>query len=398
MKKKKVLVTFCEAGQGHIVTAEAIAEALERKYGEQIEVERDYIFRDSNDKDLQAYEKFAIQEVKKSNRNKLHLAMQLVSMKIFGEQGTLKLSFNTVFRKVKNKIISLYEKKNPDAIVSTYFAPYHIACCAKAKNKINSLVVAYDPDHNVHGWWDRRADMFITNNPDATSEAIKIRKFKPEVVETVNFIAREQIINCNESKSFYRKKLNIPQDKFTVILADGAYAAAKLEEYTNTLLKTDLPITIIPVCGKNEKLYKKYMELKDKVKRNITFLPQSFLKNIEEFYKASDLFVTKAGPNAITDCVFLHTPIMTNFYSGEIEKTSSNLFTKTYGMGVYCPDKHKAKDLIESYIQNPSLLDEYVKNTYKIDKNKNGADEIADLIAEKLNVKKQKKEKKTNNE
>ena len=65
--------------------------------------------------------------------------MQLVSMKIFGEQGTLKLSFNTVFRKVKNKIISLYEKKNPDAIVSTYFAPYHIACCAKAKNKINTL-------------------------------------------------------------------------------------------------------------------------------------------------------------------------------------------------------------------------------------------------------------------
>ena len=119
---------------------------------------------------------------------------------------------------------------------------------------------------------------------------------------------------------------------------------------------------------------------------NITLLPQPFLTNIEEFYVASDLFVTKAGPNAITDCVFLHTPIMTNFYSGEIEKTSNYLFTKTYEAGVYCPDKLKAKKLIESYIKNPELLNKYIENTHKIDKNKNGAVEIADIIAEKLGV------------
>lgn len=386
MDKKKVVVTFCEAGQGHIVTAEAIAQALEQKYSDVIDVERAYIFRDTDDKDLQNYEKFAIQEVKRANRNKLHLAIQLISMKIFGEQGTLKGTFNTVFSKVKKKLMKKYEEMNADAIVSTYFATYHVSVCAKKKGKINSLVVAYDPDHNVHGWWDRRGDLFITNNPDATTEAIKVRKMNPETVKTVNFIARKQIVDCNGTKEEYRKKLGIPQDKFAVILADGAYAAAKLEEYTDVLLKTNLPITIIPVCGKNEKLYQKYTKLKDKVSENITLLPQPFLTNIEEYYVASDLFVTKAGPNAITDCVFLHTPIMTNFYSGEIEKTSNDLFTKTYKAGVYCPDKLKAKALIESYIQDPSLLEEYVKNTYNIDKTKNGALEIADIIAENLNV------------
>ena len=47
MKKKKVVVTFCEAGQGHIVTAQSIAESLEKKYGDKVDVVRDYIFRDS---------------------------------------------------------------------------------------------------------------------------------------------------------------------------------------------------------------------------------------------------------------------------------------------------------------------------------------------------------------
>ncbi|MBQ9792417.1 MAG: hypothetical protein IJW32_01545 [Clostridia bacterium] len=387
MDKKKVIVTFCEAGQGHIVTAEAIADSLEKKYADKIEVERAYIFRDSNDKDLQSYEKFAINEVKRANRNKFHLRMQLFAMKLFGEQGTLKLSFNVAFRKVKNKLIKIFEDKKADAIVSTYFAPYHISCCAKAKGKVDSLIVGYDPDHNVHGWWDRRGDIFITNNPDATKEAVEIRKFNKDTVKTVNFIARQKIVDCNESKDFFRKKYNIPQDKFAVILADGAYAAAKLEDFTDELLKTTLPITIIPVCGKNEKLLAKYTTLKDKMPENITLMPQPFLSDIHEYYKACDLFITKAGPNAITDCVFMNTPIMTNFYSGEIEKTSSNLFTNTYKAGVYCPDKKKARELVESYINNPKLLEEYVKNTYQIDKNKNGADEIADIIAENLGVK-----------
>jgi len=385
MDKKKVIVTFCEAGQGHIVTAEAIAESLEKKYGDKIDVERSYVFRDSNDKDLQNYEKFAIKEVKRANKNKLHLGLQLLAMKVFGEQGTLRLSFNTVFRKIKNKLIKVFKDKNADAIVSTYFVPYHIACCGKKKKAFSSLVVAYDPDHNVHGWWDKRGDLFITNNPDATQEALK-KKFKPEIVKTVDFIARQQIINCNGSKNFYKEKLGIPKDKFSVILSDGAYAAAKLEDFTDELLKTDLPITIVPVCGKNEKLLNKYNELKDKVKENITLLPQPFLTNIEEFYTACDLFITKAGPNAITDCVFMHTPIMTNFYSGEIEKKSNKLFTETYKTGLYCPDKVKAREKVEEFIKNPTLLDEYIKNTYKIDKNKNGADEIADIIAESLNI------------
>ena len=39
MKKKKVVIQFMEAGHGHIVTAEAIAECLEKKYSDKLEIE-----------------------------------------------------------------------------------------------------------------------------------------------------------------------------------------------------------------------------------------------------------------------------------------------------------------------------------------------------------------------
>ena len=386
MDKKKVLISFCEAGQGHIVTAQSVAESLENKYGDKIEVIRDYTYRDSGDKVLIDDEKFLIKEVCRADRDKFHLVAQLLAMKIFGEKFTINLVYNLTFGNVKKRLIKKLTDANADMIFTTHYELYHVACCAKQKGLINSLVVNYDPDHNVHGWWDRRGDIFIVNNPFAEKEAIEKKGFKPEKVKRVNFMARRQIIEANESKEFYRKKLGIPADKFTVLLADGGYAAARLNEYTKELLKTDAEITIIPVCGKNEKLYGEYAAIKN-VKPNITFMPVRFLTNIEEYYRAADIFVTKAGPNAITDCVFMGTPVMTNFYSGALEKTSWDLFTEYYKTGVYEPSAENARKRIEEYAQNPRLLDEFIKNTQKLDKTKNGADEIVDIIANALNVK-----------
>ncbi|MBQ7351746.1 MAG: hypothetical protein IJW59_02620 [Clostridia bacterium] len=384
MKKKKVVIQFVEAGMGHIVTAEAIAECLEKKYSDKLEIIRDYVFRDSQDPDLINYEKFSINEVRKANKNKFHLRLQLLMMKIFGARFTLKLSYSTVFKKVRNKLIKHMASQNADMFISTYFMTLHSGVVGKSKKKLNATIVAYNPDHNTHGWWDKKADLFITNNPNATTEAIKIRKMSPDNVATVNFIARQIVLDTNESKAYYRKKYNIPSSKLVVVIADGAYAAARLEEYTDALIQSNKEFTLIPICGKNEKLYQKYCDLKDKTKSNITLIPMPFIAEAPELYKAADVFVTKAGPNAITDCVFMETPILTNFYSGEIEKTSNTLFTETYKCGVYEPNTKKAVELLEKWTIDRTELNEFAKNTTVLNKHKNGAEEIADIIANKL--------------
>ena len=384
MEKKKVVVQFIEAGMGHIVTAEAIAECLEKKYSDKIEVIRDYLFRDSNQKHMQKFEKFCIKEVQKSNRNRFYLRFQMFCMKLFGERFSLWFVYGFPFRRVRNSVINRMKEQNAHAYVSTYFMLYHSGVVAKCKKQINSSVIAYNPDHNTHGWWDRKGDIFITNNPFANNEAIFVRKMKKENVKQVNFMARDVVVNANESKEFYREKYNIPQDKLTVLLSDGAYAAARLEEYTDALLKLDNPLTIIVVCGKNERLLKKYEQIANNTKQNITLLPFGFVSNIPELYKASDVFITKAGPNAITDCVFMGTPILANFYSGAIERASCHLFTKEYKCGIYEPNVKKAVEKIKEWIQNRQELDEYAKNTICINKFNNGAEEVADIIAKKI--------------
>ena len=40
---------------------------------------------------------------------------------------------------------------------------------------------------------------------------------------------------------------------------DPSRVRKKLEDYTDALLQSDKPLTIIPVCGKNEKVYEKFI-------------------------------------------------------------------------------------------------------------------------------------------
>ena len=67
-KKPRVLVTYMEAGLGHIVTAQAISDALKKSYSDKLDVIDNYTLRDSKRKILNKYEKFMVSEVNKHSK------------------------------------------------------------------------------------------------------------------------------------------------------------------------------------------------------------------------------------------------------------------------------------------------------------------------------------------
>ncbi|MBO7527170.1 MAG: hypothetical protein J6T74_04635 [Clostridia bacterium] len=378
MKKKKVLVTFVEAGMGHIVTAQAVADALS-KCGEEIEVIRENIFH-SNEV-LKKYEGFLINETKKASSRPLHSRFQIMSMHIIGAQNSLKFVNGCVFKKQRDLYIEELKRIKPDIIVDTYFFTAYCSVTYRNKYNPNCKVITYDPDNNVHGWWDKRVDMFIVNNPTALKEAIKVRKFDKDKVKCASFVARDIIVNDNGTKEEYRKKNNIPLNQFVVKLADGMYGRAKMRSYIYELIKSPKPMTIIAIAGKNEELLKELNELKQRVPKNINLIPYGFVENINELIRASDLFITKAGPNAVLDSVFLQTPIMINYYANNIEHTTRKVFVDDGGCGVCIKNKKKARAFVERCIDDPSILKPYIENEKtKFDKSINGSELVADLI------------------
>lgn len=375
MKKPKIVITYLEAGMGHIVSARAISDALKKFYGDKLDIVDLEIAK--LNKTLRKYQNSLINEVKKSNKNAAYGHFQFICMDLFGREATLKLAHNTVYAEAAKSLAEELDKLDPDMVINTHFSPNYISIQLRNEKRKDMIVATYDPDPNVHGWWDNRTDLFFVNNKHAKKEAIEKGKFKPSSVRQVNFTARESIVQSNLTKEEYRKKHNLPLDNFTIILADGAYATSKLKEYTNELCKIKKPVTLLVIAGKNEKVKKYFENKKAKLPENITMNVYGFVDNIQELYGASDLFVTKGGPNAIQDSLFMKTPVLVNFYAQPVEKFSQHLFCKEMKCGVTILEKIKARKQIEEWMANPQLLDKYRKNCNKLDKTKNGSYEIA---------------------
>jgi UDP-N-acetylglucosamine:LPS N-acetylglucosamine transferase len=331
MDKKRVLITYIESGMGHIMSAKSICDSLKKFYGEELDIVESNIMKDSNNKYQIKMEKFLIQQTQWTNKIKGYGFFIFGFIQSFGSQKFLRFTHKTLFKKACDATIEAMKSYNPDCIVSTHYFITYCAIELKKRYLPNLRVVTYNPDNNVHMWWDNRDGIFINNNRLAEIEALKTRKFKYKNLRNVTFTARNDIINENNTKEFYREKYNLPKDKFTVIVADGAYALGRAKTVTNELIKTSKPITILILTGKNEELYD-YFKNK-KVKSNITLIPMKFTPLAFELYKASDLFITKAGPNAILDSMYMRTPVIVDYYAHPIEKATTKLFIEKYKCG-----------------------------------------------------------------
>ncbi|MCM1533093.1 MAG: hypothetical protein NC099_00395 [Corallococcus sp.] len=377
--KPRVLVTLVEAGMGHIVSAAAISDAIKEKYSDSVEVLDSYILRDSDNEILPKYEQYMIKNVQWYTQFPSFGFFQYATMYLLGPQNTLAFVHKTVLKKEVEATLKEYAKLNPDVIICTHHFTFHCAVLYKEKFNKNVKVVCYCPDNNVHGWWNVRGDMIYTNNPMATKQAYQLG-FKSGSVCEAFYPTRKAVINANESKEFYRQKFGIPLNKFAVAVADGLYASVKAKRVCQELLKTDLPLTICLLAGKNEEIREYFDSIKSEVKPNITLLTFGFTSEAPEIYRACDLFVTKAGPNAILDSVLMDTPVIIDFCATPIEHSTKDLFSKHFSCGQYIPEPHRIKKQVEEFITYPNLLKEFSDSLRFFDKSKNGATLIADDI------------------
>ena len=137
-RKPRILITYIEAGMGHIVSAQAIAEALKSKYGDKTEIIESHILRDSDNPILPKYEEFLVRNTQWYSKFPAYGDIQFASMHIIGAQNSLKFVHKSVFSKQTRATIEEYAKYNPDVIVCTHY--FLLFAAVEYKRKYNHNV------------------------------------------------------------------------------------------------------------------------------------------------------------------------------------------------------------------------------------------------------------------
>ncbi|MBO5925719.1 MAG: hypothetical protein J6Q52_05635 [Clostridia bacterium] len=380
--KPKVVFTFVEAGMGHIMPATGLADAFESKYGDKCEVVRLKIFSQSPHECVQKYGQSLADDVKKLGSSDIYAWGEWFFSELIGSKNTLKFLDN-LYKDARELILDGLEELNPDLIFSTYYSPSHFAIQAREQGRIDSIIGSYSPDPEIYAAWDRRGDFFITNNERAYRQAIDKGC---ERVYQIPFIYRKEIEEASSiSKEDMRDRLGLPRDKFTVLLSDGAYGQKNLVRFTKALLDSELPISIVSICGKNQQAYEELKSLKPK-SEDTYFLPLGFATNMLEYLRSADMFAGKGGSNAINEAFYFGLPVVVSAFANMLEKQTATYFLIERGLGKIIKNPNKFVAFVRHLLDNPSEVDSYREKLVS-HHDSTGASQGADIIYQMLKEK-----------
>lgn len=376
--KKRILVTYIEAGFGHIMTAHSIADAIEALNDPNIEVIREYMFSDVPV--LRRTEKQYVRDVKIANTIPWYNRIQMAATHILGIHNSLPFVVSTIFRRTRKAYLNKLKQIGPDIIIDTHYLTSFLSTQYRDKIDPHVKVVTYDPDNNVHNWWNIRVDKFIVNCRMAFDDALK-HDFERNKLLIVPFVARKEVMEVTEDKSFFRAKYNLPQDRFTVMVAAGGYGKSGMGRVINALIRNvKQPITLVAICGTNKLLYNRLQKLKQKLPSQIDLRPYKFVQSVYELNRASDIFLTKGGPNAMLDSVLMGVPVGVFYCASNIEYMSAYQFTFVLNCGRFLPRARHIVEWVNSCAMNPTILDFFIHNTQAVRDAGNGAKNIAEFI------------------
>lgn len=382
-KKPRVVFTFVEAGMGHIMPMKAVSDAFEKKYGDRVEVIKTYFFQDPGNPDLKWVEEELIREVKNHNKNRFNGFYQFLLMRIFRTRLSMKFLHQVRYKRGYKPAMEYLKDLDADLIFNTHFSPLFYACELREKGLINSKIITFCPDPIVGLQWDNRGDLMLCSGAKGVKKAQRLGRFKRGKIMEVPFLIRKEIEQYNKGKSYYRRELGIPEDNFTILLADGAYGAGKLRETVYELLKSKLNLTLVAVCGKNQALYEEFQAITPP--QNIVFKPYGFTDKMLMFSAACDLFIGKAGASNLAEPAYFGAPLIVTFCATPIERWICDHYIDK-GCAIKTKSVKKAVAIAEAFAQNPALMEPYSKAA-KAQSRSDGPDIIADLIYEQLNKK-----------
>ena len=372
LKKPHIVFFFSDTGGGHRSAAEAIIEAIDLEYKDQVTMEMVDFFKDyaplpfNHAADMYPY---------------MVKAPRLWSASFHATDGRARSRvITTTMWPIARRAARAMVRSHPaDLIVTVH--PFANTFALKALGKSHPPFVNVVTDMvTTHAlWFDNRADLILVPTETARQRAIRYH-ISPEKVCVVGLPVADRYCQPMKKKSSLRKKLDWPANKPVVLLVGGGEGMGPLASTAEAIDSSGLDLTLIVVCGRNKRLQAR---LEERKWENPTLI-YGFTRDMPDFMRASDFIVTKAGPGTIAEALNAQLPII--LYSKLPGQEDGNVtFVQEEGAGVWAPTPQDVVRTLTRWISRPEERKRAIENCRRAGKPE-AARTIARMIADKLGL------------
>jgi hypothetical protein len=204
-----------------------------------------------------------------------------------------------------------WRELRPEMVVSL-IPHFNRALCDSLRNacpgKPFVTILTDIADYPPHFWIERQEQFLICGSERAVQQARELGHSAERIFQTSGMILNPRFYNYSPiDREVERLKHGLEAARVTVlVLFGGQGARKKMLDIDARLSESGLPIQLILICGKNERLQ---AELRAQV-RPMPRLIEGFTTNVPYYMQLADCFVGKPGPGSIAEALEMGLPII----------------------------------------------------------------------------------------
>jgi Glycosyltransferase family 28 C-terminal domain len=219
----------------------------------------------------------------------------------------------------------------------------------------------------------------ICGTEKAVEQARQMGKDPSHIFATSGMILRPNFYQeDNTDPLALRRELNLRPDLPTGMLLFGGFGSKVMCEIVERLEAADLPLQLIAICGRNEKLAEEFRARAWKIPLNVV----GFTKEVHRLMRAADFLIGKPGPGSVAEAMVRKLPVILECNGWTLPQERYNTeWVKEKNVGIVLHDFREIVEGVKQLLQ-PGKLAEFRANTEKL--NNRAVFEIPEILAKLL--------------
>lgn len=374
MSGKNILVVTASMGSGHNKAANAVAEAIKRKYPVNKINVIDFMSTET------AYFNSLVKDIYLKMLD--HTPSVYEFFYKFTSDSTKGSTIQSVFaHAMKKDMRELIKKYEADMVICTHPFPCAAASYLKQTGEINIPLITVMTDFCVHQFWlYKNIDIYFTANDLLKKEMVNQGLLEERIFVTGIPVGYNFRVDYNRDDLLAKFKLE--KDKPVALIMGGGLGLGGVKNALCQLERLKKDIQILVITGANVALWSEMNEYAQHSKHKV--FVWGYSHNIQEFMSVATFLISKPGALTISEALtrelpmILHDPIP----GPEVDNAK---FVSDNGAAIWVKHQDTLDAVVREVLSDATILPK-LRNNAKVLKKPYASDNIADVIANMLGL------------